>query len=403
MRKLDLDYKKIWSEVITASLVIIISAIAIISFIIISDQDVDIYKPSDTLNANTGSDRIKEILSLIESNYIGEVNMDKLVDAAIDGIFTTINDPYTRYLTDEEYNEEVNGGEEEYTGIGIHISWSLKKDALVIIGVMPDTPAKSAGLKSGDIVRQVNGQDVTKDNYSIRIDEIKGVENTPVDLSIERNGVIQNYTVNRANIISSNIESDVLDKNIGYIKVLQFSNGIYNEFKSEYDTLISKNNVEGLIVDLRNNPGGLVNEVLNIANLLVGDGIMLKVEYGDGTTKVYNSNSSKCEVPLVILVNENSASASEILAGCVKDLDAGVVIGTTTFGKGIMQSVIPLDNGGGVSITVAEFYTASMSKIHGIGIIPNIEVNLPEGITPDLVLDRNVDTQLQYAMDYLVK
>lgn len=403
MKKLDLDYKKIWSEVITASLVIIISAIAIISFIIISDQDVDIYNNSATLNANSGSDKIKEILSLIESKYIDEVNMDELVNAAIEGIFETIDDPYTRYLTAEEYNEEINGGEEKYTGIGIHISWSVKKDALVIIGVMPNTPAKEAGLKSGDIIRTVGGNAVNKDNYNARIDEIKGVENTTVDLGIERDGTSMSFTVKRASIVSSNIESNILEKNIGYIKILQFSNGIYNEFKAEYDKLVDQDKIEGLIVDLRNNPGGLVNEVLNIANMLVGDGIMLKVEYGDGTTKVYNSNSSKCKVPLVVLVNENSASASEILAGTVKDLNAGTVIGTTTFGKGIMQSVIPLEDGGGVSITVAKFYTASMNEIHGVGVSPDIEVALPEGVTPDFVLDRNVDTQLQKAIDYITQ
>lgn len=403
MKKLDLDYKKIWSEVITASLVIIISAIAIISFIIISDQDVDIYNNSATLNANSGSDKIKEILSLIESKYIGEVNMDELVDAAINGIFETIDDPYTRYLSEEEYNEEVNSGEEKYTGIGIHISWSVKKDALVIIGVMPNTPAKEAGLKSGDIIKTVNNNEVNKDNYNARIDEIKGVADTTVDLAIERDGKLINFTVKRANIVASNIESNILENNIGYIKILQFSNGIYNEFKTEYDKLIDTDKVDSLIIDLRNNPGGLVNEVLNIANMLVGDGIMLKVEYGDGTTKVYNSNSSKCNIPLVVLVNENSASASEILAGCVKDLNAGTVIGTTTFGKGIMQSVMPLEDGGGVSITVAKFYTASMSEIHGKGIVPDIEIELPEGVVPDLVLDEKVDTQLKKAIEHLTK
>ena len=403
MKKLDLDYKKIWSEVITASLVIIISAIAIISFIIISDQDVDIYNNSATLNANSGSDKIKEILSLIESKYIGEVNMDELVDAAINGIFETIDDPYTRYLTEEEYNEEVNSGEEKYTGIGIHISWSVKKDALVIIGVMPNTPAKEAGLKSGDIIKTVNNNEVNKDNYNARIDEIKGVADTTVDLAIERDGKLINFTVKRANIVASNIESNILENNIGYIKILQFSNGIYNEFKTEYDKLIDTDKVDSLIIDLRNNPGGLVNEVLNIANMLVGDGIMLKVEYGDGTTKVYNSNSSKCNIPLVVLVNENSASASEILAGCVTDLNAGTVIGITTFGKGIMQSVMPLEDGGGVSITVAKFYTASMSEIHGKGIVPDIEIELPEGVVPDLVLDEKVDTQLKKAIEHLTK
>lgn len=403
MKKLDLDYKKIWSEVITASLVIIISAIAIISFIIISDQDVDIYNNSATLNANSGSDKIKEILSLIESKYIGEVNMDELVDAAINGIFETIDDPYTRYLSEEEYNEEVNSGEEKYTGIGIHISWSIKKDALVIIGVMPNTPAKEAGLKSGDIIKTVNNNEVNKDNYNARIDEIKGVADTTVDLAIERDGKLINFTVKRANIVASNIESNILENNIGYIKILQFSNGIYNEFKTEYDKLIDTDKVDSLIIDLRNNPGGLVNEVLNIANMLVGDGIMLKVEYGDGTTKVYNSNSSKCNIPLVVLVNENSASASEILAGCVKDLNAGTVIGITTFGKGIMQSVMPLEDGGGVSITVAKFYTASMSEIHGKGIVPDIEIELPEGVVPDLVLDEKVDTQLKKAIEHLTK
>ena len=397
-----MDYKKIWSEVITASLIVIISAVAIISFMVISGQDVDIYNPSDKIAVSKGTDKISEVLNLIESKYMGEVDIEKLVDGAIEGIFANIDDPYTRYLTELEFDEEINSGDEEYSGIGIHMSLNISTGKVRILGVMPETPAYKAGLKAGDVILEVEGTKLTKDNYNEASEKIKGKEGTYVKLLIERDGKQIAYSIVRKTINASNISSEVIKgTNIGYIKIFAFERNIYNQFKSEYDRLIKEEKVEKIIIDVRDNPGGFVTDTVKIADFLCGEGLIIKEVYGDGTIKTFKSDKSDSKVPFAILVNENSASASEILAGSVKDLKAGKVIGTKTFGKGIMQSYIELDNGGGVAITIAKYYTASGNEIHGIGIEPDIIVELPKGITIDYKVNPNTDLQLKEAINAL--
>jgi len=396
-----MNYKKMWSEVITASLIIIISAIAIISFIIISGQDVDIYNPSDKIAVSKGTDKISEVLTLLQSKYMGELDVDKLIDGAINGIFENIEDPYTRYLTPDEFDEAINSGNEEYYGIGVHISLTKDGGEAKIIGVMPDTPAKKAGIKAGDIIKKVDNIVVSEDNYYEASNAIKGQEGTTVKLILERNGKELEFDVVRAKIVSSDISSSVINKNIGYIKIFSFEQGVYENFRDEYYNMINKEKVDGIIIDLRDNPGGFVDETVRIADLLCGSGTIIKQEYGDGTTRLYTSDKEKCQVPLVVLVNENSASASEILAGSIKDLGAGKLVGTTTFGKGIMQSYIALENGGGVAITVAKYYTASGIEIHGKGITPDVEKTLNNGQSIDYSANPNTDAQLEQAIKTL--
>lgn len=399
----NMNYKKMWSEVITASLIIIISAIAIISFIVISGQDVDIYNPSDKIAVSKGTDKISEVLTLLQSKYMGDLDVDSLIDGAINGIFENIDDPYTRYLTPDEFDEAVNSGNEEYYGIGIHISLTRDSGEARIVGVMPNTPAKKAGIHAGDIIKKVDDIIVNENNYYEASNAIKGAEGTAVKLVLERNGKELEFNVIRSKIVSSDISSSLINDNIGYIKIFSFEQGVYDNFKSEYNNMIKDQKVKGLIIDLRDNPGGFVDETVRIADLLCGSGTIIKQEYGDGTTRLYTSNESKCEVPLVVLVNENSASASEILAGSIKDLKAGKLVGTTTFGKGIMQSYIALQNGGGVAITVAKYYTASGTEIHGQGITPNVEKTLNEGQTIDYSANPKTDAQLQVAIETLEK
>lgn len=399
--KLKLDYKKIISEVITASLIIIISGIAIYSFIVISDQNVDVYNSSPKVDAIKGNNKIQEVISIIQSKYMGDVDVNELVDGAIAGIFDSIDDNYTRYITPEEYEEMLKEGNEEYVGIGVHISQNTSTGTMVIISVMPDSPAKEAGLMSGDIVLNVDDIVVTKETYSEAVSALKGKEGTVAKLVIQRGEEKINKEVTRKKITSSNVESDVIDNKYGYIRVLEFENNIYNQFKEEYTKLMEEKKVEGLIIDLRNNPGGIVSETVKIADLLCGEGKIVETVYRDGSKKVYTSDAeNKCTVPLVVLVNESSASASEILAGAIKDLKQGTLVGKKTYGKGIVQSIVPLNEGGAVSVTTAKYYTASGIEIHGNGIEPNVEVDISD-VNRGMTVDYNKDEQLRKAVEIL--
>lgn len=398
--KLNLDYKKIISEVITASLIIIISGIAIYSFIVISDQDVDVYNSSSKIDAINGSNKIQEVLSVIQNKYMGEVDVNNLVDGAINGIFDSIEDDYTRYITEEEYEEMLVSGNEEYVGIGVHISRNIATGKMVVISVMPNSPAKEAGIVSGDVITSVDGVEVTNDNYNESVDSLKGKEGTTATLLVERGEETLTKTVTRKKITASNVESSVVDNKYGYIRILEFENNIYNQFKAEYNKLINDNKVKGLIIDVRNNPGGIVSETVKIADLLCKEGKIVETIYRDDSKKVYMSDKTCSSIPIVILVNENSASASEILAGAIKDLKQGTVVGKKTFGKGIVQSIVPLDNGGAVSVTTAKYYTASGVEIHGNGIKPDIEVDISD-VNRGLTVDLGHDEQVRKAIDVL--
>lgn len=398
--KLNLDYKKIAAEVITASLIIIISAIAIYSFIVISDQDVDVYNSSSKIDAIKGSNKIEEVLSVIQNKYMGEVDINELVDGAITGIFSSIEDDYTRYISQEEYEEMLTSGNEEYVGIGVHIAKNVSTGKMVIISVMPNSPAKEAGIVSGDIITSIDGVEVTNENYTESVNSLKGKEGTTAKLTIQRGEQVITKTVIRKKITANNVESSIINDKYGYIRILEFENNIYNQFKDEYDKLVSNQDVKGLIIDLRNNPGGIVSETVKIADLLCAEGKIVETVYRDGSKKVYMSDDKSCKLPIVVIVNENSASAAEILAGAVKDLKQGTVIGKKTFGKGVVQSIVPLDAGGAVSVTTAKYYTASGVEIHGNGIMPDVEVDISDA-NRGLTVDFNQDEQVKKAIEIL--
>lgn len=396
--KLKLDYKKIATEVITASLIIIISGIAIVSFIIISGQDVNIYKSNSKVDIITGTSRVEEVLKIIESKYMGEVDVNTLIDGAVEGIFSKIDDPYTRYLTEEEYNDEVNSGKEEYTGIGVHISRNTETGYLTIISVMPNSPAKAAGLLSGDVIIKIDGTEVTGDKNSKVSDLIKGETGTTVKIVVKRGNEIIEKDIKREKINESSVESKMLDGNIAYIKILKFDNGVYDQFNAEYTDLVVNKKAVGLILDLRDNPGGFVEDTIKIADMLVKEGVILETVYKADNKKVYTSDKKQIEVPLAVLINKNSASAAEILSGAIRDLKQGTLIGEKTYGKGIVQSIIKLQGKGGISVTTAKYYTASGVEIHKKGIEPNITVELPAEFKNSIIIPFENDTQLKEAI-----
>lgn len=402
----NLGMKKILREAITASIVIIICTIVIGSIFIVVSPNIEFKKNKSSASkddVDNALSKIREALVRVYDEYIDEVDFDTMVEGAISGIASSTKDPYTRYISEEDFQEMLVEGTEEYVGIGVHLTYDVQKGGILILGLMPGSPAEEVGLKAGDVIYYIENTRVTIDNYLDQIDVIKGEEGTKVKLIVVRGEELKEFEVLRKRVQNNNISSEILDNNIGYIRIWAFENQIYDQFKKEYDKLMS-NNIKGLIIDLRNNPGGLVDQTLKIANLLVPESDALKLVSRYGVEKIYKTTSKdEINIPLAILVNENSASASEILSGIVKDSNKGVIVGTKTYGKGIVQSTKQLSFGGALSITTAKYYTSSGIEIHKNGITPDIEINLDEEHRGDMTVPYDSDLQLQKAVEYIEK
>lgn len=402
-----IDKWKIVSNALTASITILLVGIVAASlYIVISPKITEKSSKAAVENSKETQqymDRIKEAMVKIQTEYVDDVDMEKVVAGAIDGMAEATGDPYTRYVSKEEYDKMLVEGKEEYDGIGVHITYDVKRNGILILGLMPNSPALEAGLKNNDVILQVDDMVVTIDNYKEAVEKLKGVAGTKVVLKVKRGEEIITKEAMRKKIVTNNTESEVLENNIGYIKIWSFENGICDQFKAEYEALKAKN-VSGLVIDLRNNPGGLVNETIDILSLLLPKGEVLKLVKKDGSTKVYNSEgTSVINIPLVVLVNSSSASAAEILASAVKDSQKGILIGNKTYGKGIVQTIERLSFGDAISITTSKYYTASGIEIHKNGIEPNIKVDLPEDVKNETVIPKDKDTQLQKAIEYIKK
>ena len=404
-KNIKLDKSRIINNAITATIAIVLSVIILGCLYIVIKPILDGDNTRVAIYDNTSDkelSRIKEALNRVSNKYVDEIDMDKLVDGAVKGIAEATDDPYTRYLTEEEYQEMLTSGKEVYGGIGVHLTFDTNSNAIMILGIMPNSPAYKTGLKVGDLIIKVEDIEVTKDTYRKCVDTMKGEKGTDVKVTILRGkDEIFEKTMTRDDITANNVSSEILDNNIGYIKIWAFENDVYKQFKEQYDNL-KKQNISGLVIDLRNNPGGLVSETVEIAKLLLPKCDIVRLVYREGNEKVYRCDGkNEINIPLTVLANSRSASAAEILSGAIKDSGKGVIIGNKTYGKGIVQTVEALNGKGALSITTAKYYTSSGVEIHKNGIEPNIEVSLPDDLKDNIAIPKDRDNQLQKAIEYI--
>ena len=348
--------------------------------------------------------KLSSIKKYIDNNYLREVNNDDLVDGQIKGMVASLNDPYSAYMNDEEFKSFTEDTSGLYGGIGVIVTPG-EDNLITIVSPLEDTPGERAGLKTGDKIVKVNGVEYYGENMDEAVKIMRGDPNTKVNLSILRTDKNNDketldIEITREIIRLVTVKSSVIDNNIGYLRITSFDEITYDDFKDNLKGL-ENNGVEGLIIDLRSNPGGLLNICADIADELLGEGDIVFTQTKDGQKEYLKSDRKQTELPLVVLVNEGSASASEILAGAIKDHNRGQLIGTTTFGKGVVQRIRDLGDGTGIKLTVSEYFTPNGTNIHGIGITPDIVVELPEeaeGIGLDY-LDQ--DLQLQKALEVI--
>lgn len=358
--------------------------------------------------SRTSVQKFNEARSILQKSFYEKIDTDKLLEGAISGMADSLKDPYTVYYNKDQMKSFTNlqrNTEDEYVGVGLPII--LDKNGLItVLEPFDDSPAKAAGIKQGDKILKIDGKDITGiRDETLVANMIKGQENTETVLTILRqseNNTFDVRVVRKKIKAKLNIRSEMLENKIGYIKIKMFDENISKNFISQLNTLVDQG-AKAIVIDVRDNPGGLYNEVVSLADRLLPKGTIVYTENRQGKKTYQTSDATELNLPVAVLTNGNSASASEILAGAIKDFKKGILVGTKTFGKGLVQSTYSFDDGTGIKVTIARYFTPSGVCIHGEGIKPDIEVNLPDKYkdTPVSAIPRDEDLQLQKAIQVL--
>ena len=335
----------------------------------ISREEYERYKQFDTL---------LELMDLVDYGYFEEYDVQDMLDGAASGLLLGLGDPYTFYYTPEEYAELWEEDEGEYAGVGIQISTSYLTGLCTISRVFDNGPAHEAGVQKGDILYMVEDLYVNSSTINDAVDIMRGTPGTSVHVVFLRGTEEIEYDLIRASITVNRLDYGMLNEEIGYIYLYEFAGDCAVEFQNAVGKLVDQG-AKGLIIDLRDNPGGWVDDAEAIGDIFLDKGTLCYLEYNDGTREYYNTKAGKINTELVILMNENSASSSEILAGALKDRANATVVGVQSYGKGIVQTVVGLDDGAGMQMTIAQYYTPNGNAVHKVGITPDVQVELPDG------------------------
>lgn len=325
----------------------------------------------------------------IETKYVNDTDDVKLIDGAIDGMVKSLNDPHSNYLSPKMYKTLMEQTEGSFAGIGVVMGMD-NEQKIHIVGIMENSPGQKAGLQEGDEILAVDGVPVTQMAFDEVAAHVRGQAGTDVVLTIMRDNANQDITITRDNIKLKTVGHKMLDNNIGYIQIVSFSEDTANEFNEAYNDLKNQG-MKALVLDLRNNPGGLLTTCVEIAKKLVPKGEIVSIVDKQGNKETYSSSLEAPEYPLAVLINKNSASASEILSGAIQDTKVGTIIGNISYGKGSVQTILPMFEDDAVKLTIAKYYTPSGRSIDGTGITPDIEINLDENATSDTQLDKALE------------
>ncbi len=359
---------------------------------------------SDLINEDF-VERVDEIYGLLQENFLYDINDEDLRDGMYQGLMNALGDPYSTYYNEEAFNSFEQSTTGKYYGIGVSVSQNISTGIITLVKPFKGAPGYEAGVLPNDILYAVNGVEVTGMDLSEVVAMIKGEEGTTVQLTVVREGE-EDYIVldvERRQVEVPTVEIELLDNQIGYMSVSGFEGVTASQFYNGIAQLSSEG-MKALVIDLRNNPGGRLDVVVSMLDMILPEGILVYTEDKDGNraNEEYSNAQTILDVPLAVLVNGQSASASEIFAGDVQDFGAGIIVGTQTFGKGIVQTVYPLDENTAVKMTVSSYYTHAGRNIHGVGIKPDIEVELNEELRQKAEITKEEDNQLQAAIEALM-
>lgn len=358
-------------------------------------------KDSDEAEVETGDyskyyetfeEKLKAVIDEVEDNYLEDFDKEALYEEAIRGMVASIGDPYTSYFTKAEYDSFLEKMDGTYDGIGVVVSYAEDNKTVIAVAPFKDSPGEKAGIRPGDLIIEVDGVDIVGMPLDKVVERIKGKKGTEVVLTVKREDEILELPIIRDTITIPTVEHEMLEDNIGYIVMSGFDQVTEEQFKEALKDLETQDQ-EGLIIDLRNNPGGYLHIVYGIVNEILDENKLVvytedRNGYREELTTISKNSFDK---PLVILINGNSASASEILAGAVKDHEVGVLVGETTFGKGLVQKSYELEDGSAVKVTVSKYYTPNGNYIHDIG------------IEPDVIIEQDYDTEEDEQLDKAIE
>lgn len=344
-------------------------------------------------------EKMNIVYDYLEEYYVDELDTKMMQEGIYAGIVAGVQDPYTYYLTADDLSRYLESNNGHFVGIGIELMNNMNNEA-EIVGVFEYNPAWEAGILPGDIIKVVNGIDVEGMAVSEITTIIKGKIGDTVTLTMEREGKNIDFEIVLDDIVTHTVSHELLTDDMGYIKISGFKENTYEQFMIALRNLQSQN-MKGLIIDLRNNLGGLVNSVYDIAEELIPSGILVGTVDKDGKSEDLVLDDKYLEIPMVVLVNENSASASEIFAGAAKDHNVATIVGTQTYGKGLVQGLYTLPDNSAINITIKKYSTPSGEYIHGIGIEPDVVVEMPEDYIQGTPIEKEDDTQLQTGIEIM--
>lgn len=369
-----------------------------------------LFQQNSSLTSINAEDLIDEkanyIMTLIDLFFLYDVTEEDYQTAIYRALLNACNDPYSCYYTPEEYDAMQESSSGVYCGIGCLVSQNPQTMLISVVRPFANSPAQKAGIQAGDIIYKVDGEDVTGIDINLVVSRLKGVEGTDVVITVyrESEGNYLDFNVTRGYVEVETVAYEKLIEGghkIGLITVTEFEEVTNDQFEKALRKLKSWG-MEGLIIDLRDNPGGLLDSVTAMLDPLLPKGLTVYMQDKNGNRQEYESDAKAYDIPMAVIINGNSASASEIFAGAVQDYGVATIVGTQSFGKGIVQSVIPLEDGSAVKMTIADYYTPLGRNIHGVGITPDVIIELPDGKKASTV-EREDDTQLAGAVESLLK
>jgi carboxyl-terminal processing protease len=347
-------------------------------------------------------DLFSEVLETIKKEYVNEVDQAEVMDSAINGILQSL-DPYSSYMSPKSFQGMQTDTKGEFGGLGIEIG--MESGVVKVIAPIDDTPASNAGIKSGDYIVKINNEQVQGKSLTEAVELMRGPVGSEINLTVRRRNVKKalDFKIKRAVIEVKSVNAKIVGerKKIGYLKLKSFNENSYNQLSKKINKFEKNNKLNGYILDLRNNPGGLLTQAINITDFFLDNGeiVSTKGRKISETRRFFSRKGDGIDgKPLIVIINNGSASASEIVAGALKDHKRAIILGENTYGKGSVQSIIPLKNGGGIRLTISKYYLPSGKSISEVGVLPDIFV---EEAGDDFKINSKTDNQLKYAVNLL--